>query len=224
MMNEFFMWLDAIAQQHPMTAYGVLFLSAIVENLFPPVPGDTVTVFGAYLVGRGALELWPVILSTFLGSAFGFMVLYWLGYHYGRAFILKLRWVKPEDIEKAEGLVQRKGIAVVAVNRFLPGLRSVISLAAGTVRLAPWQVFLATMLSVFCWNGVLIWLGFLFGDNWQQVMEHIGSYNRIMLVVLAALGIFVGTYILRKRRRAKHHDSATVEPPDSEDDPRKESK
>ena len=199
-MNDFLAWLDVLAQQHPMWAYGVLFLSAVVENLFPPVPGDTVTVFGAYLVGRDALSLWPVIISTFLGSALGFMALFWFGYHYGRGFILKLRWVKPDHMDRAEALVRRKGLAAVAVNRFLPGLRSVISISAGTMRLHPWRVAVATSVSAFCWNGLLIWLGFLFGDNWQQVMDAVGQLNRAVLGLLAVVAIFVGIYLYRRKK------------------------
>jgi membrane protein DedA with SNARE-associated domain len=61
---------------HPVWAYTFLFVSALIENIFPPVPGDTVTIIGAYLVGVGALQFWGVFLSTTFGSISGFMGLY----------------------------------------------------------------------------------------------------------------------------------------------------
>ncbi|MEJ2053360.1 MAG: hypothetical protein P8X42_05520 [Calditrichaceae bacterium] len=43
--------ISQILQQiDPGMVYFVLFLSAIIENVFPPIPGDTVTVIGAYLI------------------------------------------------------------------------------------------------------------------------------------------------------------------------------
>jgi len=48
--------------------YIFLFLSAVVENLFPPIPGDTITAFGAFLVGTGRLDFLLVYTSTTLGS------------------------------------------------------------------------------------------------------------------------------------------------------------
>ena len=44
--------------------YVFLFFSAIIENLFPPIPGDTITVFGAFLVGTGRLSYFFVYLAT----------------------------------------------------------------------------------------------------------------------------------------------------------------
>ncbi len=66
--------------------YLFLFLSAIIENLFPPIPGDTITVFGAFLVGVGRLNYFGVYLSTTLGSVIGFMTLFLIGKYLGRKF------------------------------------------------------------------------------------------------------------------------------------------
>ncbi|MBQ41251.1 MAG: DedA family protein, partial [Gemmatimonadetes bacterium] len=40
----------------PLWAYAFLLISAFLENVIPPVPGDAVVVFSAYLVGRGVLD------------------------------------------------------------------------------------------------------------------------------------------------------------------------
>ena len=69
--------------------YLALGLSAFVENLFPPIPGDTMIAFGAFLVGTGRLAFFGVYLSTTLGSLLGFMVLFWLGSYLGRKFFIE---------------------------------------------------------------------------------------------------------------------------------------
>ena len=48
--------------------YATLFAAALVENVLPPVPGDTVVVFGGYLAGLGRLSL-PVWSAARLLSA-----------------------------------------------------------------------------------------------------------------------------------------------------------
>ena len=70
----------------PFTAYIILFISAFTENVVPPVPGDTVVVIGAYLVSTEKLGFWGVFISTCLGSSAGFMVMYFVGYKFGRKF------------------------------------------------------------------------------------------------------------------------------------------
>ena len=67
-----------ISQVDPGVAYLILFVSAYVENTFPPVPGDTVTVIGAYLITTGKLSFTGVWLSTTLGSVLGFMTMFFM--------------------------------------------------------------------------------------------------------------------------------------------------
>jgi len=43
------------------TIYFFLFAIAFTEYVFPPIPGDTIMVFGAYLVGVGRLDLFMKI-------------------------------------------------------------------------------------------------------------------------------------------------------------------
>ena len=70
--------------------YFFLALSAFVENLVPPIPGDTITAFGAFLVGVGKLSFVGVYISTTLGSSLGFLTLFWLGGFLGRHFFIEL--------------------------------------------------------------------------------------------------------------------------------------
>ena len=86
-MIDFF--LNLLSTHGPLIAYCLLFLSAFVENIFPPIPGDTVVLFGAYLVGRGELSFVPVFLTTVAGSFIGFMAIYYLGLKKGRDFFNK---------------------------------------------------------------------------------------------------------------------------------------
>ena len=44
--------IDLVARNHNTLGLAVLCLSACIEYLFPPFPGDTITVFGAFLVAR----------------------------------------------------------------------------------------------------------------------------------------------------------------------------
>jgi membrane protein DedA with SNARE-associated domain len=206
-MSEITIWLDAVAQSHPLAAYMFLFVMSIAENLFPPVPGDTVTVFGAYLVGRGALNLWLVIMSTFLGSTVGFMILFLLGKRYGHALAIRLRWAKEENLQRASEIIARRGVLVVAANRFLPGLRSVITISAGIGQMETWKVLIATAVSVFMWNGLLIWAGMMAGRNWERVIDIVGQYSRVMLAVVACVVIISVVRHVLRRRNADQKDN-----------------
>ena len=76
-MEDFFnQSIEIIMQWNIYYLYLFLFASSIIENLFPPIPGDTITAFGAFLAGIGKLDFLMVIIITTIGSTIGFMLLF----------------------------------------------------------------------------------------------------------------------------------------------------
>ena len=182
-----------LGQWPPILVYAALALSAFLENIIPPVPGDTVVVFSAYLVGRGILGLWPVYLATCVGGLAGFMAMYYLGYSRGRAFFASRggRLFSAENIGRAEAWLSKYGVALVAVNRFLTGVRSVIAIAAGMGRMDWKRVAAWGLVSIALWNALMFYAGLLVGQHWGKVLEYLQEYNRVLTGILAigALGL-----------------------------------
>ncbi len=186
------------ASLSPSWFYGFLFLSAYVENIFPPVPGDTVTVFAAYLVGRGHRGFGGVFAATTLGSTAGFMTYYWLGRLIPQEYFARrnFRFLPASSFNAAARWFQKYGYWVVLMNRFMSGARGVISIVCGLYRL-PWAAVL--VLATFgcaAWNAILIYAGFLAGANWMMVDRLLRDYSRILLAV--GIILVVG-WVLRRR-------------------------
>jgi membrane protein DedA with SNARE-associated domain len=174
--------------------YFFLFLVSLGENLFPPMPGDTFVVIGAILVGRGQLSFWPAYFSTTAGSLLGFMTLYGVGWKWGAAFINgKMGRVFPANtLETVENWFGRYGLWVVGANRFMGGIRGVISLAAGIAKMRVRHVFLLAMLSCMIWNLIIILCGKWIGENWITIM------NRYQWAAGGLVIILVFAYMVRR--------------------------
>lgn len=201
-MDEFFRQLDQIA---PVWVYLLLLIFAFLENVVPPIPGDTITVAGAYLVGTGHLDLLPVFATTTAGSFLGFMALYLAGRKLERSVIhgRAARYFPVGKIEMVEGWFRKYGLWLILVNRFLSGARSIISLISGMSELPVRPVALLALLSCSVWNGLLIWGGYVAGSNWERITALIKQYN---LIILAVTAIAAGWYLLhkwRQRRKAR---------------------
>ena len=195
---------NIITQVDPLVAYLILFASAYVENTFPPVPGDTVTVIGAYLITTGKLSFIGVWLSTTLGSILGFFTMYLIGYRLGRSFITSEKRAKIFDydrIEKTEIWFSKYGYWVILANRFLSGTRSVISLFAGIFKLRGYKVLLLATISALIWNGLLMYAGYVLGVNWENIVEIVGQYNKIVIAITitAIVGFVVYKYVFKKK-------------------------
>ena len=200
-MEQFF---DSLVQLSPLALYLILFLSAYVENVLPPIPGDTVTIFGAYLVGIGRLDFALVLAATTAGSLFGFMTLYTIGYRFGREFFERknYRFFPREKIVKTEAWFRKYGSVVILGNRFLSGVRSVISISSGVARM-PWmRVGVFALISSTVWNAMLISIGYFLGVNWQTVNRLISQYNQVagVVIVLVLLAWLVRRWLGRLRR------------------------
>lgn len=199
--------IEFLLPQNTLFLYVFLFLSAVIENLFPPIPGDTITVFGAFMVGTGRLGYLPVYLATTIGSVCGFMLLVMVGRLLEREFFMKRnsRLFPAQTIISAEQWFARYGYFVILANRFLPGIRSVISLVSGMARLNLWYVLLLSLISASIWNLIWIQVGFVLGNNWQTVKEQAGillkRYNMAAGILLA---LIITGYIIHRIIRSRH--------------------
>ena len=111
---------------------------------------------------------------------------------------------KAKEIIKAEDWFRRYGYLLILLNRFFPGVRSVISIAGGISRLKVPKVLLLALISCSAWNLIWIYFGYMLGSNWETVrdkMAHImARYN---LIILALLGLVVLFLVVRRVMRRR---------------------
>lgn len=203
-LESFLQFLDKLPDA---LIYFLLGASAFVENVFPPIPGDTITAFGAFLVGTERLDFFGVYLSTVVGSLIGFMFLFWVGGLLGRRFFLERDYwfFKAQDIIKAEAWFKKHGYLLILLNRFFPGVRSVISIAGGISRLKTKTVILLALISCSVWNLIWIFFGYMLGSNWDvardQMARIMGRYNLAVVILFVVVVLFfVVRKIVRKHR------------------------
>jgi len=185
------------------TLYLFLFAVVVCEYLVPPIPGDTLMVLGAYFVGTGKLDLTIVYILTTLGSMGGFLILFFLGKYYGREFFFKknYRFFSRKMILTTEKWFQHYGSGLIAVNRFLAGGRSVISLIAGISNMKLSTIILAALFSSMLWNGILIASGYFLGKNWHLVLTILKRYNQC-LTALLVISFFIFIWVKIKRKNS----------------------
>lgn len=195
-------FLEAIKGLDSGWIYLIIFFAGYLENCIPPIPGDTVTVFAAYMVGTGRLNYFAVFFTATLGNLLGFMTMYQIGMHFGKEYFLgkNWKWFPKSNFEKAEQWFQKYGYKIILFNRFLSGLRSVISLFAGMAHLDRRKIIPLALLSACLWDGVLIYGGYLVGDNWQAFDALLEKYNTAAVIVISGvIALYVIYRIIRWR-------------------------
>ena len=193
------------AIQHAMAAHAwealvIVLLLAWLEYVFPPVPGDSTMLFGFFLAGSGALSFPAVFLAALSGSVLGALTAYRLGTRLGRTyFFLKSAWAR-EELDKVERWFGRFGPRLLAVNRFIPGVRGFFLYAAGIGRMEARGVVIYSSLSNVLWVAVLAWGGTGLGSTWEEVRV---VFRRYVWGIAVFLAVYLGLSIARSRRRRR---------------------
>jgi len=189
-------------------AYVLLLAVAYFENVIPPIPGDMMVVFGGYMVGIGQLNIVVVILLATVGGVLGFMTMFAVGHRIGHMVYSpkRTRWLSEARIIRVRGLLDRWGFGLVAANRFLSGLRSVISLTVGMVHMNVLRTTLYSTISAFVWTSILAIAGFFVGENWEAVREYLRNYGWFVASVIV---LFIGFQLLRRGRKKRRLASET---------------
>lgn len=200
-------WLISIMNEYGYI--GILLLIAL-ENIFPPVPSEVILTFGGFMTMNTDLTITGVVIASTIGSVLGAVVLYGIGLLLDVENLEKIvdRWghllrLTREDLYKADAWFDKYGPWTVFFCRFIPLIRSLISIPAGMSNMNFVLFLILTTIGTFIWNVILINLGASVGDSWDTIVEYMDVYSNIVYVILALLFIlFVFIFIkTRKPRR-----------------------
>lgn len=198
---------DFIIQIMDQFGYIGVFLLIALENLFPPIPSEIILTFGGFMTTYTSLKIWGVVLFATFGSVLGALILYgvgrwlspqklqqWLDSPWGR-----LLHFKQEDVSKAVGWFSKRGMPTVFFCRFIPIVRSLISIPAGIAQMKIATFLCLTLAGTLIWNTVLVYLGALAGASWEKVAGYMDTYSQLTLVVLVVLVIVCGVIFYKGR-------------------------
>jgi membrane protein DedA with SNARE-associated domain len=179
-------------------------LLTFVETVFPPVPSELILPLGGYLAERGRMNVILVVLAATVGSLLGALVLYGLGAVFGeeraRRWLTWLPLVDESDFDTAASWFQRHGHGVVFFGRFVPIVRSLVSLPAGAQRMPLVPFVLLTVAGTALWNAALVGAGYALGTQYERVEHYLGYLD---YVVFGAMAVVVGWFVVRKLRQRR---------------------
>jgi len=197
-------WIIQIMNQFGYVGIAILIA---VENIFPPIPSEVILTFGGFMTTYTSMNIWLVSMFATVGSVIGAIVLYGIGRLLTPqrfAWIIdkwgRLLHIKKQDIKKAEKWFNRHGSLTVFFCRFIPIVRSLISIPAGMAHMNIGKFLIYTTLGTSIWNIVLVYLGAYAGANWESILKYMNTYSNIAVAVLVVAGIVLVIWFIKKRK------------------------
>ncbi|MBC2329904.1 DedA family protein [Listeria swaminathanii] len=196
-------WITSIMADF---GYIGIFVLIMVENLFPPIPSEIILTFGGFMTTVSSLNVVMVIIVATLGSVVGAILLYKVASYFGKERLTKivLKYgrilrLKESDIERAESFFLKYGSWAVFLCRMIPLIRSLISIPAGMTKMKMSRFLVLTTAGSLLWNTVLIGLGAMLGESWNEIIVFMDSFSTIIYSVIAILVVVGLGFFFRAR-------------------------
>jgi len=196
---------SVIASVGPL-ALVVLGLAAMLEYVVPPFPGDSIVLLGGVYAVRGQHPWYWVFVAVTVGSVLGAAINYAMGAWLAQRFHRRPQarpflGMTPARLSSVEARMRRHGGWLILVNRFLPGIRGLLFIAAGAARLPLGKVLGLGALSAMAHSGLVLAAGMAVGGNLERLESWFTRYQRGMLI-LFAVGVLAFAFRAALRRRA----------------------
>lgn len=199
MSEQFTQQLLDLMGQLDYVAIGILMAA---ESTFLPVPSELVMIPAGYLASQGTLNPWLIMVASSTGSLAGSLVSYYVALWLGRPLLLRFGryvFVTREHLEKTEMFVKRHGEISIFTGRFIPGVRHLISMPAGLVRMRIVPFMAYTLIGASLWNAVLLVLGYVIQAQQTWLEDH---FLWVVAGTLCFAGGIVTLYVIKHRRHA----------------------
>ena len=187
------------------TLYLLVALGTAVENIFPPIPSDTIVLLGGVLADIGLLRADLVFASAWGANILLALFVYFMGRRYGRA-IFRTRWgrwlLRPHQLERLSEFYGRYGTVTILVSRFFPVFRVLVPAFAGISRLGFWRTAVPLAAASAAWYAVLLFAGMFASRNLAKVLSTVSTVNVGLVIAAAVLlaGLGILWWLSRRER------------------------
>jgi membrane-associated protein len=214
--------LDAFGATAPWVAAAIIFAECgLLLGFF--LPGDTLLFTMGLLAGTGVIDvpLWMVVLLLAAAAFVGNVVGYEIGRAVGPAIFRRedSALFKHENVERAAAFFERFGPTAIMLARFVPIVRTFITVTAGVARMDRRRYLTYSGIGAVVWAGGVTVLGYYLGSI-SFVRDNVDTIFAIVEVILVGVVLLSVTPILldawrRRRRRARQPEQVEqVEQPE----------
>ncbi len=182
--------------------YWAIFFAIFLEDFGLPMPGETVLVICSLFAALGELNLILVGILGFSGAVLGDNTGFAIGLYCGRKIILK--WGKyvflnEKLLNKFENFFNRYGRKIVAVARFIQGLRQFNGIIAGISEMKWKKFILFNMIGAALWVGLWVGTASFLSNNKHLLVEFIKKSEYIFPLIFLTPFLIEGLYRLTKK-------------------------
>ena len=164
--ETFVQWVISLVSDY---LYAGIFTASLLETIFPPIPSEVIFPLAGYVASQNNMSFIHAILLGITGAAgstVGALVIYFVALKLGReglAKYLKYARITDDHLKKVDRWFAHHGEKVVLFGRMVPGIRELVSIPAGFLKMNIMKFLIFTFVGSSVWGVSLSLAGYYFG-------------------------------------------------------------
>lgn len=183
------------------------YFGILLSLCFEFIPAEVVLPLAGFWVFQGDFNYYLVVLAGTVGGTIGPLTLYALGRYGGRPMVLKYGkyfLVSQKQIDASDKFFEKYGAGVAFFARFMPVVRTAISIPCGMAKMNVWKFSIYTFLAMLPITAFYVYLGYKLGPHYKEAEEIFNSYALPLALIIIAAIIIVFTYkYVNKRKKSQ---------------------
>jgi len=192
-------FLINLASEHAYWVYLLIIVLACAE-------GPILSMIFGVVIKLGYFSFLPVYAALMIGDLIGDVIWYYIGYHFGHRFIRRFGKyfdITEESVTKVERIFHRYKHHILLISKLTNGFgfALVTLITAGIVRIPFWKYLFVNFIGQFVWSGLLIGVGYFFGNLYLQVDSILGKISVAAGFVVVYVAFFQYKKYLSKKAK-----------------------
>ena len=186
--------------------YFGMFLGMVLEAVIIAIPSELILATGGILASKKIFTFFGAFLTGLLGSIFCAIVIYFMGYFGGKAFVKKYGkyfFMKEDDLEKSDSWFNKYGMLSALIGRNFPIVRTLISLPIGITKQSFIKFLIYTTIGSIPWTLPFTYFGYSLGENWIKINAYINYLKTPIRIIIVLIIIKVIINLYKKKKYQK---------------------
>lgn len=188
-------------------AYALLFAVLAASGFGLPINEDILLMVAAALTLRGVMDPLPLVAVAWCGVLCADALIFHWGHRFGARLLQHrhaARVLPPARLLAVQATMRRFGPGYLVLVRFMPGMRTALLFAAGSLKMPYRHLLLFDGAAGLVELPLLVFAVRLVGGRWQELLAGVQRWQSVLwpaVLVLVAAAALVAW--LRRRRRAR---------------------
>ena len=190
---------------------GFGYFGVLLALCFEFIPAEIVLPMAGFWISQGEFNYYLMVLAGTVGGTIGPITLYALGRYGGRPLVLKYGkyfLINEKQVNAADKFFAKYGAGVAFFARFMPVVRTAISVPCGMAKMSLAKFSIYTFCAMLPITALYVYLGIKLGENWEEAGALFKQYLQPFVIAIAILALIYGVYkyrqkLLERRLRVK---------------------